>query len=113
MALVTPASVWVWAEAPVNHLALRESFLKSPAFWGCLVTYISLNSKCLSNLEANQAVSSFRTEKVSHNKEFSEAFGAVGHSLSCEKFFLLPLARVVALGAPSLCSALPTGESTG
>lgn len=59
VASVPPALVLVWAEVTVNHLSLRESLLKSSDSWIGLVTYISLNSKGIRNLEANQAVRSF------------------------------------------------------
>lgn len=51
VALVPSASVLVWADVTVNHLT--ESLLKSSDSWVRLVTYISLNSKGISNLEAN------------------------------------------------------------
>ena len=61
---------------PLHHLSLGESLLESSASWGDLIMYISLNSKGLCNLEANQAVTALEQMKESCDKTLSKVCGS-------------------------------------
>lgn len=75
--------------------------------------YISLNSKGLCNLEANQAVTALEQMKESCDKTLSKVCGNGSSAFLHQGRDFLSLACVLALEAASLSSACPLWGSMG